>query len=384
MRMKYLIAALGGFQFGYAIGIMAGIILFLASGFHLSPHEQALLASVSLVGALPGALIAGPLSNRLGRRRSQQSIGVFFLIGSLILFFAQPISTILLGRFLQGLAIGAIAVVAPMYIAEISPQERRGHFVSFYQLAVTIGILVAYILNLLLEPHWEWIFGLGAIPALIHVIGFQFLPDSLHHEHLRPRWRGIPVKPLLITIFLNIFQQITGINAIIYFAPTIFLNAGFETPLLALMPPILVASVNICFTYVALLLLDCWGRRPLLLTGTAAMALSLLLLTSAFVTTAKWLAVTSTLLYTAGFALGLGPIPQLVTSEIFPQKYRGYGMSVGLVLNWIFNFIVVFTFLELSTRFSHAFTFGIYAFFAFLALYLSWKYLPETRGKTID
>lgn len=378
--MKYFIASLGGFQFGYAIGIMAGAILFLTPHFDLPLHLQGILVSALLMGALPGAAIAGPLSNRLGRKRSQQLIGLLFLIGSLILCFSGSISTVMIGRVIQGLAVGAIAVVAPMYIAEISPRERRGHFVSFYQLAVTIGILAAYALNLILAPHWQWMFGLGAIPALIHIIGLKFLPDSLHHELSHSGWSGIPMKPLLIAVFLNVFQQITGINSIIYFAPMIFLNAGFDTPLLALMPPILVAAVNILFSYVALLLLDRLGRKPLLLSGITTMAIALVLLIGAFLTTTKWLATTSILIYIAGFAVGLGPIPQLVTSEIFPQKYRAHGMSIGLMANWIFNFVVVFTFLDLSKRFSHAATFGFYALFSLVALYFSWRYIPETKG----
>jgi MFS transporter, SP family, galactose:H+ symporter len=385
--MKYFIASLGGFQFGYSIGIMAGAILFLAPDFGLSAQMEGIVVSSFLMGALPGAGLAGPISNHIGRRRAQQLIALLFLLGSVMIFAASSIPVIVIGRILQGLASGAIAVVGPMYLAEISPRDKRGHFVGYYQLSVTLGILIAYGLNLLLAPHWPLMFLLGAIPALIHLIGFQYLPDSIPKSEHSTTWKGMPLKMLFIAVFLNVFQQITGINAIIYFAPSIFLGAGFDTPTLALFPPILVGITNFALTYVALHLLDRVGRRPLLLIGIAGMAISLCTLVFAYlsdITTMKWIATSSILVYIASFAIGMGPIPSLVSAEIFPQKYRGHAVSIATFSNWIFNFLVVFTFLDFTNRFSHAAIFGLYAIFAFIAFFFTWKYVPETKGVAID
>jgi MFS transporter, SP family, galactose:H+ symporter len=366
---------------------MAGAILFLAPDFGLSAQMQGMVVSAFLMGALPGAGIAGPVSNHIGRRRAQQLIALLFLIGSVMIFAASSIPVIIIGRILQGLAAGSIAVVGPMYLAEISPRDKRGHYVGYYQLSVTLGILIAYGLNLLLAPNWPLMFLLGAVPALIHLIGFQYLPDSIPKSEHATTWKGMPLGMLFIAVFLNVFQQVTGINAIIYFAPSIFLGAGFNTPTLALFPPILIGVTNFVVTYVALHLLDRVGRKPLLLIGIAGMAISLCTLVFAYlsdITTMKWIATSSILVYIAAFAIGMGPIPQLVSSEIFNQKYRGLAMSIATFSNWIFNFLVVFTFLDFTNRFSHAAIFGLYAIFAFIAFFFIWKYIPETKGTSID
>lgn len=393
-RLKRFIATLGGFQFGYAIGVMSGAILFITTQFALTPAQQGWVVSAFLVGTLPGAFVAGSLANWIGRKRGQQIVALFFLLGTLLLITATSIPQIFAGRLIQGLAAGAISILGPLYIAEISPAAKRGTYIGWYQLAVTLGIFISYAVNLAFSSTgaWSWMFGIALIPALLHGLGFFYLPDSQPLQAVaKTSWKSL-LEPgirtaLILTILINVFQQITGVNAILYFAPSIFQACGFNTPGSALLPPIFMGLINFSMTIVAMYSLDRLGRRPLLLFGIGGMLLSLVGLVVAFLsseTTMKWLGTSSIMLYTASFAVGLGPIPQLLGPELFPRKVRGQGSSLGGMSNWIFNFAIVFSFMDMTTRFSHAGTFAIYAFFALVAFYFVWKFLPETRGKTLD
>jgi len=394
-RFKYFIATLGGFQFGYAVGIMAGAILFITTQFGLTPSEQGLAMSAFLMGTLPGAGVTGPIANRIGRKKTQQLMALLFLIGTFVVIASLALPQLMIGRIIQGFAAAGLSVVGPMYLAEVSPPTSRGFYIGCYQLSVTLGIFVAYGVNWLLAPvrAWEWMFALGAIPAFMHLIGFFFLPDSHPPEHKETRspWKAL-FEPgirntLIIAILINIFQQITGVNAILYFAPSIFQASGFSTPSAALLPSVFIGIINFIMTIAATFLLDRWGRRPLLLTGISGMIISLLGLIIAFLSTEatmKWLATTSIMTYIASFAIGLGPIPQLLGTELFPRSVRGHAISIASILNWLFNFLVVFTFMEFTTRISHAGTFAVYAGFGLLTLFFIWKYIPETKGRVLD
>jgi MFS family permease len=393
-RLKYLIATLGGFQFGYAIGVMAGAILFIAKQFSLSPEQEGLAVSIFLIGALLGTAVSGSIANGIGRKYTQQAMAVLFIVGTLTVISAHALPALIIGRILQGIASGGFVVVGPMYLAEISPPVSRGFYVGCYQLSVTLGILVAFAITwaLSFSGSWQWMFALGLIPSLMHLIGFFFLPDSTPHPaEPHAKWKALldpAIRSTLVTVILiNVFQQITGINAILYFAPSIFQASGFATPSAALLPAVLIGIVNFVMTIGATFLLDRWGRRPLLLTGISGMVLALLGLVIAFLPAEgviKWLATASIMVFIASFAIGLGPIPQLLGTELFPRRIRGQAMSIATFSNWIFNFLVVFTFLDFTTSISHAGTFALYAFFGFFALYFIWKYIPETKGRTLD
>lgn len=392
---RILIATLGGFQFGYAIGVMAGAILFIAAQFGLTPEQQGWAVSAFLVGTFPGAMLAGPLANRFGRKTMQQVVALLFFLGTATLMTAASLEQIFVGRILQGLAAGAVSVIGPLYIAEISPAQKRGTYVGFYQLAVTLGIFVANGINLLWASKgaWQKMFGVALLPAVLHFVGFFFLPDSRppRSEPHSTSWKTFLEpkirKAIFIIILVNVFQQITGINAILYFAPSIFQASGFATPSAALLPSIFMSVMNFGLTILATVYLDRLGRRPLLLLGIGGMVLSLLGLVLAFTFgegVMKWLATTSILLYTASFAIGLGPIPQLLGSELLPYKVRGQGSGIGMMSNWIFNFVVVFSFMDLTSRFSHAGIFALYALMGILAFAFVWKYLPETKGIALE
>lgn len=393
-KLKYLIASLGGFQFGYAIGIMSGAILFITSQFGLTPSQEGLAVSAFLMGALPGTVIAGPLANRIGRKKTQQLMALLFLLGTFLAISSSALFQLVAARIVQGIASGGFSVVGPLYLAEVSPPENRGFFVNCYQLAVTVGIFIAYGVTwaFSFSGSWQWMFFLGAIPALFHLIGFFFLPESHSSDQQTPAsWKTL-FEPdfrnvFLIAVLINIFQQITGVNAILYFAPTLFQEIGFESASSALLPAVFLGSINFAMTIVASYLLDKWGRRPLLIAGISGMTLSLLGLSIAFLSggeVMKGLATSCIMIFIASFAASFGPIPQLLGTELFPRRVRGQAMSIAIFSNWVFNLIVVYTFLDLATQLSHAGAFAIYAFFGILALFFILKYIPETKGQVLD
>ncbi|HEY5236541.1 MAG TPA: MFS transporter, partial [Rhabdochlamydiaceae bacterium] len=273
--------------------------------------------------------------------------------------------------------------------------ESRGFFVGCYQLAVTLGLFVAYGVTwaFSFSGSWQWMFLLGAIPSLTHFFGFFFLPES-HPSKLQTAqvpWKTL-LKPdirrhVITAILLNVFQQIIGVNAILYFAPLIFQASGFASASDALLPAVLLGSINFVMTILSTFYLDKWGRRPFLIVGISGIIISLVGLSIAFLSgeaTMKWLATSSIMVFIASFAISMGPIPQLLGTELFPRRVRGHAMSLALLSGWIFNFIVVFTFLDLTILLSYAGTFAIYAFFGVIALLYILKHIPETKGRILD
>ncbi|MGR3973179.1 MAG: sugar porter family MFS transporter [Candidatus Rhabdochlamydia sp.] len=394
---KLLIAVLGGFQFGYAVAIMASAILFLTPYYHLSLTEQGFVVSCVLMGAFAGSLAGGDLADFFGRKKAQQLVALLFFVGAALVACAAEVSLIILGRVVQGFALGIISVVGPMYIAEIAPAEERGRLVAYYQLALTLGILCAYGAGYLLSSHgsWRMMFALSLIPAVIHFTGFYFLPDSkervkeskfssqfLWKTLLNPSYK----KPLLIALFICSFQQFTGINAILYFAPSIFKLCGFHTASQAIFSAVLIGMVNFLSTIMSLFLIDSKGRKFLLQLGLSGMILALMILSSAFLpkTPLPGLATFSLMLYMACFAISLGPIPQLIISELFPQHIRAKAYSLCMLISWICNFLVVFTFMDLSNLLSQSGVFFLYGLFSLATLLFVWKKIPETKGITLE
>ncbi len=377
---------LGAFQYGYTIAVMAGALLLIAPRYQLDPSSQGFLVSVILFGALAGAASAGMVADFFGRKKAQIAIAAFFLIGTLVVVFSPSYESIVLGRILQGLATGAISVVGPMYVAEVSPASLRGRYVSFYQLTVTFGILCAYLTSYLFsgDGGFRWMFALGILPAIMQGVGFLALPDSRSLESKeKASWKTLfkkEYRPILTAaVLINFFQQLTGINAIIYFAPSIFKMCGFTSVSGAIFSAVLIGLVNFLSTCVSIFLIDRKGRKPLLLAGTLGMFLSLVALCLGC-SVSPWIATVSLMVYVGCFAFGLGPIPQLLASEIFPHSIRSKGMSVALFASWVCNFLVVFTFMDLVTYLTQAGAFLIYAVFALVAFYFIWKKIPETKG----
>jgi sugar porter (SP) family MFS transporter len=425
-----IIAAIGGFLFGYDTGVIGGALLFMQKDLKLNSHaQQQLTVAILLLGAITGALISGWLADRISRRRTKIISGSVYVIGAIGCALAQSYWQILAGRFWLGLAVGTASFVSPMYIAELVPPRIRGGVVSFNQLMVTLGILAAYIVDwgfAGLSNNWRWMFALAAVPGAALAIGMYFMPFS-------PRWlvqkgreddarevletyrfdeddvdaeigeiKGVSEreaslrdligkgvrKLMLVGIGLAVFQQIVGINTVIYYAPTILKFAGQQNTG-ALTQSVYIGCTNVFFTIVAILLLDKLGRRFFLLFGTSVLTVALVGLGIFFKSTSiqhnvGWLALVCLLVYIFGFAIGLGPVFWLMISEIFPLQMRGPAMAVCTMFNWGFNFLIAYTFLTLTDVLTKSGAFWLYAFFGVCAVVFFATLVPETKDRSLE
>jgi SP family arabinose:H+ symporter-like MFS transporter len=429
-----LTAALGGFLFGYDTAVVSGAIGFLKDHFQLSADLTGWAASSLLVGCMVGAILGGPLGDHLGRKPSLVCCGILFALSSVASALPETLSQFAWARFAGGVAIGAASMLSPLYIAEISPEKVRGTLVALYQLAIVVGILVVFFVNLEIQrlgdeawntsTGWRWMFASLAVPSLLFVVMMAMVPESPRwlmkvgrteqaqailarvggaenarrevqqiQETLQQeegRWSELLTsgysRALLIGILLAVFGQFSGINAIMYYAPEIFKSAGAGTDS-AFLQTVIVGLVNLAFTFVAIGFVDKAGRRPLLIIGTLVQVVSLsatgyLLQTNAQGT----LLLASILVFVAAFAVAMGPIPWIVNSEIFPTKLRGRAMSVAIVMLWLADFIVTQTFpmLRESPAVGPAKTFWIYAACSLLSTIFVVTMVPETKGRTLE
>jgi SP family galactose:H+ symporter-like MFS transporter len=431
-RLVYLataISALGGMLFGYDIGVISGAILFIKDDFSLSPGLEEIVISAVLLGSLLGAVIGGLLADRLGRRRILIVTAVVFGLGAIGAALAPDTLLLVSARFVAGLAIGTASFVAPLYISEIAPVAIRGKLVSINQVALTGGIVIAYGVDYAFAGvgAWRWMFALAAVPAAAFAAGLLIIPDSPRWLAARGRvgearavlkrirdqeqaegelreirksveqqtahWSellGPLVRPAMIVgIGLAIAQQITGINTVIYYAPTILNSAGLSSSSVAILASVGVGIVNVLLTLVAMQLIDRVGRRPLLLVSLAGMTLSLLVLGLAFALpqlagSLGWIAVVGLMTYVGSFAVGLGPVFWLMLSEIYPLRIRGRAMSVGTVANWSANLIVALSFLSLTQFLGRAPTFWLYGVVSVGAWVFAFVLVPETKGRSLE
>ncbi|MBS0616055.1 MAG: MFS transporter [Verrucomicrobia bacterium] len=386
-----IVASFSGFQFGYNTAIISGALIYVAYDFPMSLKEQGWFVSIILLGALLGAMLASQTATRLGRKNSMMLAAVLFIVSGIMTGLGQELNIVTLGRFLQGAAIGLVSVVSPMYLAEISPSEKRGFYVSCNQFAITIGIVFAYGIAFLFAGNWHVMFGFGVVPALIQVLGLLFVIDSPAKDTEKGSWKTLfspqLAWPLMIGLFVSIFQQITGINAVIYFAPTIFKEAGFGSSSGALLASFGIGIINVIATAVSLVLLDKWGRRPLLLGSLVGMAIALIVMSSALMTQSLFvghISVICLMLYVAAFAMGTGPVPWLILSEIYIPSVRGLAMSLAIFVNWLSNFFVAFTFLDFAAGLTVAGTFFVYAALCVIGFFVAWKIVPETKGRSLN
>jgi MFS transporter, SP family, galactose:H+ symporter len=429
VTMVSAVSALAGLLFGYDTGVISGARLFFREDFHLTTLQDEAIVLAALLGCVIGAAIGGVLADSFGRRKVLIWVAVLFIVGAIGTALAPGATSLFLGRVIVGIAIGIASFTAPLYISEISPANVRGTLVSLNQLMITIGIVCSYLADYALAGgrEWRWMFGVAAIPALIMLIGLLFVPESprwFMRQGLRDiartvltkirsgadvntelteiesslnqqkgSWRELlspALRPaLIIGIGLAAFQQFTGINTVIYYAPTIFQLAGMQSKSVAILATAGVGVVNVLMTVVALWLLDRAGRRPLLLWGIVGMIISLGFLGFAFVSprftqVLAPVAVVSVMFYVACFAISLGPVFWLMISEIYPLKIRGLAMGVATVSNWGSNAIVAFTFLTLLELLGHAWTFWVYALVGVVAWIFVYKLVPETKGKTLE
>jgi len=422
-----VIAALGGLLFGFDTAIIAGATRFLKERFALSAFGEGLAVSIVLVGCMAGAAIAGSISDRLGRRRFMLISAVLFFVSAIGCALPQSLAQFLAFRFIGGLAIGSASIVSPLYISEVAPPRIRGALVSVNQLAIVTGILLSYFASWALvgagASNWRWMFATGALPAVVF-FGFVLgVPES-------PRWlvkqgregealgilerlngpeiaavearaikealamEGGSIRELFkpglrtalgIGVFLAVFQQVTGINAVIYYAPRFFEAAGIARTS-AIFQSAIIGLVNVLFTLVAIALVDRLGRKPLLLAGSAGMGLSFILLGAAFKFQlfSGGLVLLFTLLYVAFFAMTLGPVVWVVIAEIFPTRVRGRAMAMATVSLWLADFVVSLTFPVIADRLHESFAFWLYAAMCAINFVFIAVFLPETKGKSLE
>jgi len=425
------VAAIAGFLFGYDEGVIAVARPLLENDYPMSPLVGGFMTAAVPLGALAAASVAGPIADRFGRRRVLMSAAALFTVGALAASAITAVWMLVAARLVLGLAIGVAAVAAPLYIAETAPLRTRGSLVSTYQLAITVGILGSYLTGLFIAGNgmWRVMFGLGAVPGLLFLIGLAFLPES-------PRWlvmkqsaeaaraslrrlRGDgwdvdreldemvhmaqaeagrrvgyralfepTIRPaLLVAVGLFFLQQLSGINAVIYYAPEIFDRAGFDGADTRILATIGIGTVNLLTTVLAMFLIDRIGRRPLLILGFAGTATTLLVIAIAVVNSTlvpSWLVIVMLMLYIASFAISLGPLPHVMMSEIFPLRVRGPGMSMASISNWGFNFVVVFTFPLMLAGPGLAATFTLFAVICLGGILFTLARVPETTGHSLE
>jgi len=424
------ITALGGLLFGYDTGVVSGALLFLRTQFGgLSNFQLELVTSLLLIGAMIGALIAGRLTGRIGRRPTIAITAVVFVLGVLLAAFTPTYQVLLIARVIIGLAVGSSSMSVPLYIGEIAPPRLRGGLVSLNQLAITLGILISYLVDYGLSSsgNWRLMFGLAAAPAVLLLAGILTQRESPYWliEHgrddearsvlarLRPAGEidqevteireiigqgrvGLrelfsrTVKPALVVgVGMAVFQQVTGINTVIYYAPSLLHDAGLGASS-ALLANVGIGAVNVMMTIVAIKLLDRSGRRPLLIRGSAGMAVGMIAAALAFtggthLTGARAaVAIAALVVYTGSFAIGLGPVFWLMISEIYPQRVRGTAMSVASLANWGANFVVTISFLTLLSAIGGTGVFSLFAFLTLVAVWFFVRRVPETKGRSLQ
>ena len=423
------ITALGGLLFGYDTGVVSGALLFLRHNFGgLSNIQEELVTSLLLVGAMAGALLAGRLADRIGRKPTILITATVFVVGVLLAAFTPSYAVLLVARVIIGLAVGASSLTVPLYIGEAAPPAVRGGLVSLNQLAITIGILVSYLVDygLASSGNWRLMFGLAALPAVLLFIGILTQHESPHWlvergretearavlarlrrpDEVEPevteirevisRGRGglrellaAAVRPaLFVGVMMAVFQQVTGINTVIYYAPSLLHDAGLGASS-ALLANVGIGIVNVGMTIVAIRLLDRTGRRPLLIFGSAGMAVGMCAAALAFLGGTHLsggraaVAIGALVLYTGSFAIGLGPVFWLLISEIYPLRVRGSAMSVASMANWAANFVVTVSFLTLLSAIGGTGVFFLFGFLTLVAIWFFIRRVPETKGRSL-
>lgn len=435
------VATLGGFLFGFDMAVISGVLPFVKSQFNLSPATEGWFVASALVGCIIGVYFSGFLSDRLGRKKMLMFSAILFLLSAAGAAFSAGFKLLILARILGGTGVGIASIVAPLYLTEISPAAIRGRLVTFYQLAITAGILVAYLTNaallnfalqhsatamprlvqlIFVREAWRAMIGLGALPAMLFLIGLFFIPES-------PRWliqKGrsdqgsvifsrltgatadiSPVsqnndstkgmyrmvfsaamrRPLVIALLLPLFSQFSGINAVIYYGPQILNAAGLNISK-ALESQIIFGTANFVFTLIAIWKVDQIGRRPLYLIGSMGACLCLLFTGYCFYSgyIGSTSLVIGIVLFLACFAFSIGPLKFVISAEIFPTEIRGRALGLSIMVMWIADTIVGQLTPVLLATTGPAYTFWFFSGCCLLSFWTVYKLVPETKGKSLE
>ncbi|EGQ2975832.1 sugar porter family MFS transporter [Staphylococcus pseudintermedius] len=426
-KMIFFIGALGGLLYGYDMGVISGALLYLKDDIPLNAYTEGLVVSSMLVGAIVGAGLSGPLSEKLGRRRLVFMISIVFIIGALILALAPTMEILVLGRVIIGLAVGGSTAIVPVYLSELAPTDARGSLSSLNQLMITIGILASYLVNYAFAPieGWRWMLGLAVVPSVILMIGVIFMPESprwllekrgekaardvmkltypaseIDHEIENMKkinqiadntWTVLKSPWLLSTIIIGsvfaLLQQLIGINAIIYYAPKIFATAGFGEST-AILSTVGIGVVNVLVTIFAISIIDKIDRKKLLVIGNIGMVASLLIMSALIwligVNSAAWIILLCLTTFIIFFGVSWGPVLWVTLPELFPMRARGAATGIAALVLSIGSLLVAQFFPVLTDVLQVQQVFLIFAVIGIIAMIFVIKFLPETRGRSLE
>jgi len=421
-----IVVALGGFLFGFDTAVISGAEKAIQVLWKLTAVEHGFTVSIALIGTVIGAMLGGIPADRLGRKQTLFWISILYLVSSLGSAFANDWYLFLVFRFIGGLGVGASSVAAPMYISEISPARSRGKMVGLFQFNVVFGILIAYFSNYFMqdlgEHAWRWMLGIQAVPSLIFLLAILYVPES-------PRWlimkkgkydeareilelidpetseetlsdiltstedaQGLPkarlfsVKyksPVGLAVMFAIFNQVSGINAIIYYSPRIFEMTGLGTKS-AFLSSAGIGFVNFAFTLLAINFIDRFGRRTLMLIGSVGLIVTLSLVARAFFIQDFTGVPIFLFVYIAFFAFSQGAVIWVFISEIFPNEVRANGQALGSFTHWFMAAVVAFSFPIIAEFLGGGITFSFFAVMMVLQLIFVWRIMPETKGTSLE
>lgn len=413
-----LIASLGGFLFGFETAVISGAEQIIQKLWQLDPIKHGLTVSISLIGTILGAVVAGRLADRYGRKPILYFVAVLYLLSAIGCAIASLWELFLLFRLFGGIAVGISSVVGPVYTSEIAPAKDRGKLTGTFQIMIVTGIFTAYLTNFLFMQEtgsWRYMLGIMALPAALFILLLKYIPES-------PRWllqqrqvekakisfhllnqsfiEDVPMqensvgkinlfkkayaKPIILAVLLAFFNQMTGINAILYYAPRIFEMAGFSAKL-AYLQPIFIGGTNLLFTLIGMSIIDRFGRKKLLLSGAVGMFLFLLLAAFGLKGINSEFLLYYILGFIASFALSQGAVIWVFLAEIFPNEVRAQGSSLGSTTHWLFAAIISWIF-PIVVEGSTLGGFYVFLFYAVMVIvsFIFVLFIPETKGKSLE
>ena len=396
-----IVAALGGILFGYDTAVISGTTEVVKMQFGLTTGGEGWYVGCALIGSIVGVLVAGMLSDFLGRKKTMLISAVLFSISAIGCAFSAVFTQLVIYRMIGGFGIGIVSIVSPVYISEVSPAEVRGTMVSLYQLFITIGFLLAYLANYLIlkgttmEDYWRPMLGAEAIPDLLFLVLIFFIPESPRWLQVRGQrkdnseaWAALRepgiLKAVLIGSAIAILGQFMGVNAVLYYGPKIFADAGFPDPLFS---TVLVGVVNMVTTVIALAIIDKVGRKQLVWWGVGGMIVCLLMIGLYFlpsINLPNWFMLTFFLLYVFCTAISISAVVFVLLSEMYPNRVRGLAMSIAGFALWIGTYLIGQLTPWMLENLTPAGTFFLFAFMCFPYLWIMYKHVPDTTGKTLE